>query len=587
MFKRGPIHPFARKEDPQKRSFFNKISIFRRYLNLVPYTLKRTDKIAITLLLWVILICLMGLGLQFYLNHSHVVPAFGGSYSEGIVGKPKYINPLLCQTNDADRDLCALIFSGLVKYNQDRQIEGDLADHWKVDKQKRVYTFYLRDNLTWQDGKPLTAADIVFTIQLIQHPDYPGTLKTSFNNVTVKASGEKIVRFYLKDSYSDFLSNTTIGILPKHIWEKIDPKNLLTAERNLKPIGAGPYYYKELQEKEDEGMQIVRLGKFANYQGKKPYLDDLTLKFYPDLNKLKTALNKKEFEGTFDLKGADTKELGGEGGYDEYHFSTPQYIAVFFNQQKSAVLEDINVRKALNYAIDRNKIIKDIFNQEANSIRSPILAHLPGFTDSFAKSIYSTKTAKKILTKAGWRLNTNEQYRKKNGKQLSFSLATSDQEEFIRIAESLRSDWEKVGVQVNLKIYTMGSIQQDQIRPREYQALLFGENLGPDSDLYPFWHSTQINDPGLNLSLFSNSEADILLEANRQTGSTKQKTRNNQELFKIFEREMPAVFVANPTKKYLITARMKGVRESMVAFPSDRLLWINQWYIKGEREWGK
>ncbi len=583
---KGPIKVTKPIKDQNQGSFFSKLFFFRRFLRLIPYALNRKDKIIITLLLWVTLISLMGLGLQFYLNHSHIVPTNGGSYTEGIIGKPKYINPLLCQTNDADRDLCALIFNGLVKYNSNRQIEGDLAERFKIDKKKRVYTFYLRDNLKWHDGKSLTADDIVFTIQLIQHPDYPGTLKTSWNNVEVKALNARTVRFTLRDSYSDFLSNATIGILPKHLWEEIDPKNLLTAERNLNPVGSGPYSYQELQVKEAEDLVVVRLNKFADYRGRKPYLDELTLKFYPDLDRLKNALSKKEFEGTFDLKGKETRKLTQDSGYPEYHFGTPQYIAIFFNQQKSDVLESSAVRKALNLGADRNKIIQEIFDGEANLITSPILSHLPGFTDSFARDPFSSKKAQKLLDDAGWRLNTKSGFREKSGKKLTFSLATSDQEEFIRIAESLRGDWEKIGIHVDLKIYTMGSIQQDQIRPREYQALLFGENLGPDSDLYPFWHSSQASDPGLNLALFSNSQSDLLVEANRQTASFTQKGRNNQELFKIFAKELPAIFLVNPTKTYLVSTRIKGIKEGMIATSADRFLDINAWYIRGEREWG-
>ncbi len=591
IIRRDPISRLRSPRDGEKGSFFsklfNKFSFFRYYLKLVPATLTRRDKIIVTILIWVILISVMGLGLRFYLNHSHIVPASGGSYVEGVVGKPKYINPLLCQTNDADRDLCSLIFAGLVKYNVNRQIEGDLAEKWKVDRSGRIYTFYLKDNLKWQDGQELTAYDVVFTIQLIQHPDYPGTLKTSWNKVKVKALDKKTVCFTLQDAYTDFLSNAMVGILPKHLWEKVDPKNLLTAERNLNPVGAGPYRYKELQIKEAENLVMVRLVRFNDYRGKKPYLDEITLRFYPDLERLRTALSKKEFEGTFDLKGKEARKLTQDLGYPEYHFGTPQYIAVFFNQQKSDILEDPLVRKALNLSVERNKIIREIFDGEANLINSPILSHFPGFQKSFARNPYNSRQAQKLLLQAGFRLNKQTGVREKAGKKLAFSLVTSDQDEFIRVAESLRSDFEKVGVEVSLKIYTVGSIQQDQIRPRDYQALLFGENLGPDSDLYPFWHSTQVSDPGLNLSLFSNSEADILLEANRQTRSLKQKGRNNQELFKIFSREIPAIFLVNPTKKYLISSRIKGIREGMVATPADRFLGISEWYIRGEREWGK
>lgn len=586
--KRGLKTKLRRKE---KGSFFSKVldhlKLYRRYFFLLPYVLKRHDKIIITVLLWLVLISTMGLGLRFYFNHSHVVPRVGGSYSEGVVGSPKYINPLLCQTNDADRDLCALVFAGLTKYNHSREIQGELAKNWKVDKEKRVYTFSLKDNLFWHDGKPLTAEDIVFTVKLIQHPDYPGTLKASWNNVEVGKVNKKTVRFRLKDPYSDFLSNTTLGILPKHIWEKIEPKKMLTAEYNLNPVGAGQYYFEELQAKEDEGMEIVRLKRFDQYRGKTVWLEDLTLKFYPTLEKLKLALSKKEIEGTFNLKGEEGRQLIQEANFREYYFGTPQYLAVFFNQQKSDILENSSVRKALNYGVNRKRIIETVFLNEAHLIQSPILAHLPGFKKSFASDVYDVKKAEKTLDQAGWVIDKKTKLRKKDRRELHFTLATSDQEEFVQVAEMLRKDWEKIGIKVKLQIYTMGTLQQEQIRPREYQALLFGENLGPDSDLYPFWHSTQINDPGLNLALFSNKEADSILEFTRQTVSTKQQARGYQDLFGIFKREIPAVFLVNPTKNYLINSKVRGVETGMIATPSDRFLGIGDWYVRGAREWGR
>jgi peptide/nickel transport system substrate-binding protein len=584
---KNPHSKTPAKEDQLSRSFFSKLKISRRYFNLLPYVLNKWDKIIITVLLWIGLVSVMGLGLKFYLNYSHIVPSVGGSYTEGVIGSPKYINPLLCQTNDADRDLCTLIFAGLTKYSPDRKIQGDLAESWKVSRNKRVYTFSLRDKLTWQDGQPFTADDVIFTINLIQHPDYPGTLKTNWSNVKVKALNSQTVRFELKDPYSEFLSNTTLGILPKHIWEKVEPKKILTAEYNLEPVGTGPYQFEELRSSEVENTQTVRLTRFDQYQGPKVYIEKLTLKFYPTKERLKSALNKKEIEGTFDLKGKEEEGTAEKTSFAEYHFSTPQYIAVFFNQRKSDILEEITVREALNYAVNRKKIITEVFGGEANLIRSPILAHLPGFKQSYAADLYNPKKAAKVLDQAGWKLDSKENLRKKEGRKLSFTLVTSDQEEFIQIGESLRRDWESLGIRAELKIFTLGALQQEQIRPRDYQALLFGENLGPDSDLYPFWHATQVTDPGLNLSLFSDKEADANLELARQTSSIKQKASAYQGLFKIFQRKLPAVFLVNPTKNYLINEKIKGVTAEMIAIPSDRLLGLSNWYVKGKREWGR
>ncbi len=584
-------HSNIEKDNPKttkKRLSFDKLFFRIRYFSLLfPTSLKQWEKILVIIFAWVALVCILGLGFQLYFNNSHIVPKDGGNYTEGIVGKPKYINPLLCQTNDADRDICTLIFSGLVKYNSNRQIEGDLAEKWTVDKQKKIYTFYLKDKLTWHDGNKITADDIVFTIGLIQHPDYPGTLKSNWSNVKVEKINDKTVRFKLQDVYSNFLSNVTLGILPKHVWENIESKKLLTAKYNLDPVGSGPFYFEGLQIAEDSGLKTLRLAKFADYKGDLPYLDNLILKFYPTVDKLGFALEKREIDGVFDLKW---DKLGGgfkDRVFNHYKLATPQYVAIFFNQQENTALENINVRSALNYSINRKTIIQEVFSGDANLIKSPILSHFPGFKKTYAKDIYNLTKARNFLKQAGFEKAKGDKYFEKDGKELEIDLTTSDQEEFVQIAEIIRQNLEKVGVKLNLHIYTAGILQQEHIRPREYQTLLFGENLGADYDLYPFWHSTQINDPGLNLSLFSNTDLDKNLERARQTNNKSKQTTAYQEIFKIVNREVPAIFIANPVDSYFVNKKIKGIEENIIATSADRFLGIADWYIKGKREWGK
>ena len=150
-------------------------------------------------------------------------PDYGGSYAEGIVGSPQYINPILCQTNDTDRDISELIFSGLMKYDSQENLVPDLAERYAIGEGGKIYDFFLRKNILWHDGKPFNADDVVFTFQTIQNPNYKSPLIFNWSGVEIEKIDDWTVRFKLKNAYAPFLNSTTVGILPKHIWVNMSP----------------------------------------------------------------------------------------------------------------------------------------------------------------------------------------------------------------------------------------------------------------------------------------------------------------------------------------------------------------------------
>ena len=209
--------------------------------------LSKKEKIIFSVFFIVFLTSFILLFTNLYFQKTKVVPARGGTYIEGVIGQPRYINPVYANS-DIDRDLIQLVFSGLMKYNKNLEIVPDLVQSYEISPDKKIYTFYLKENLTWQDKESLTAEDVIYTIKLIQDSAYNSPLRKNWVGVKVEKLGELTVQFTLQQPYASFLENCTVKILPKHIWQDIDPENFGLEIYNLKPIGSGPYKVKEIKQ---------------------------------------------------------------------------------------------------------------------------------------------------------------------------------------------------------------------------------------------------------------------------------------------------------------------------------------------------
>lgn len=248
--------------------------------------------------------------INFYINATTIVKNTGGSYSEGIVGQPRLINPLYGETNDIDRTLIELMFSSLVTHDNSGDIIEDLAKSYKISDDGRVYDFQLKDNIFWTDGKQLTADDIVYTIETIQNSDYKSPLRANWIDVEVDKTSSKSVRFVLKVPYNSFLENLTLKILPKHIWENISAENFTLSPYNLQPVGSGSYRFSTIRQ---EGGFIREMGLESNrrYYKQPSYISTISFKFFENKKDLLQAANQKEISG-FTLAALDNNEAETE-----------------------------------------------------------------------------------------------------------------------------------------------------------------------------------------------------------------------------------------------------------------------------------
>ncbi len=517
------------------------------------------------------------------------IPTQGGEIAEGIIGTPRFINPLLAISN-ADRDLTELVYSGLLKATPEGKLIPDLAKNYIVSKDGLIYTFNLKDNIFFQDGIPITTADVNFTIKTTLNNTIKSPKRANWEGVTVKVINKKQIEFILKKPYSPFPENLTLGILPKHIWETVEPEQFAFSQFNIKPIGSGPYEITNTSKNSSGIMEKYELEPFDKYALGKPYISKIIIKFYPNEKSLLAAYNRGEVEDINSISPDVAKKLK-ENGHKIEKIPLPRIFGVFFNQNQNSIFTHIEIRKALDEAVNRKKIVQDVLSGYGTPIYGPVPTTSQYYYQNGRDNgkYFNPQKAIDLLEKNGWKINKKTNIREKIIKKvaipLKFTITTSDAPELKAVANMIKNDWEKIGAKVTIKIFEVGDLNQNVIRPRKYDALLFGEIIGRDMDLFAFWHSSQRNDPGLNIASYANINADRLLEQARTVKNEEKRKAKYIKFQKEILSDTPASFIYSPDFIYIIPDKIKGINLKQLTLPSERFLNIQKWFIKTETIW--
>ncbi len=508
---------------------------------------------------------------------------YGGTYIEGIAGTPNIVNPLFNQFNPVDRDLSALVFNGLTRADERGVIKPDLARNWDVSPDGLIYTFTLRSDITWSDGAPFSSADVVYTIQTIQSSDYPGLsdIAALWRTVAITAVNPITVRMQLSQPFAPFLDYTTIGMLPSHLLQDVSAADLPTAQFSRQPIGTGPFI---LQELTTEGATLV---PNPRYFGQRPYLGTLQFVFYRDYESVLAAYERGEVEGISQVTPELLHQARQLEKLDLRSAQLAGMTLVFFNNSQPQ-FQDKLVRQALLYGMDRQKIIDTVLQGQGLVGAGPILPNSWAYDDALKKYPYEPELAGELLEQAGWQDLDKDGVREKGEQKLAFTLtANTDDPTRARIAQQLADDWKKIGAEVEVQLVPRTALVQDALRPRKFDAVLFGiTQLPADPDPYALWHSTQTpdkSDAGQNYSGWENSEADDLLQQARRTTDLAQRANLYRQFQMIFMEEVPAVVLYYPVYTYGIDQRLRGVQLAPLLDPSDRFRNISQWYINTRR----
>jgi len=574
------------------------------------------EKIILKLAFLVFLVSVFYLGFSFYQKHLILIPASGGTYIEGLVGYPQSINPLYSSSRDVDADLSRLIYSRLFDYDENGRLMPNLASTWKIEDGGKSYIISLREGVKWHNGEDLKIDDVIFTFNLIKNPEFRSSLRASLNGVEIERIDDHSVKFSLSEPYADFLSLLTFGIMPANIWENISPETASLSELNLKPIGSGPYKFESLIK--SKGGEIKEYHLIANddYYGPKPYIKEIIFKFFPDYVELVRALNGNEVDAASYIPDDLKKDLLAKHSLVMHSLRLPQINSIFFNQEKNKFLGDIKIRQALAFAIDRDYLFNEVLGESASRADGPIIS--PDFSYTPDGSFYNLDKdkAEQLLDESGFKrvdvsqdMIDNPEHSPELSAIIAYASSTQiaatgywrvalkDKEYQVLalklsvpengrmdVAESLKKDWELIGVKTIIVPVALASLNAEIIAGHNFEALLYGQVVGTEPDVAPFWHSSQIGGQGLNLSGYNNAEVDTLLIEARQTADNINLRFSKYKKFQeIISKDLPVIFLYSPQYTYVQSKKVHGFNGTAINEPCDRFAGFSHWYLKTKK----
>ena len=587
------------------------------------------------LALKVSLIALIGaflyVGFVFFVSHVEKRPASGGEYIEGLVGSPKYINPIYSTLRDVDNDISSLVYSSLFKKGDNGEVQFDLVESYEVSENGLEYVISIKNGVRWHNSEDeVSVDDIIYTFQLIKDASYQSPLRVSFSGVAIERVDNKTVKFILSQKYSAFLDLLVFGILPQDIWYQIPVNSFGLAELNLKPIGSGMYKFKSLAKDKSGAIKLYSLEYNEDYYGNEPFVHDIGFKFFSNYEEAIQALSSNSVDGISYLPPSAKGNMIVKELWNYHDLDLSQLTAIFFNTDKNKYLAEKNIRVALAYAVNKDAI-KEGLDTNYKIVDGPILPSNFAYNDEIRKYEFDLQKAAELLEIGGWSLKEigqeelllaindeegvdegeeneeeNEEVevkdedngvkallgegswlsKKVDGKDeyLIVNLTTVDTPENVAVVNIVKQGWEAIGIKTIISVVPANQLQTNLISSRDFEALFYGQVLTRDPDIFAYWHSSQIGKNGLNIAGFKNTDVDKLLEEARRLLDKDERIEKYKKVQQIISEEIPAIYLYSPTYTYVQNKKVKGFSLNSIQKPGDRFFNIEDWYILTERK---
>lgn len=490
-------------------------------------------------------------------------PGLGGRWVEGEVGAPRLANPILA-TRDTDRDVVSLVYSGLMREALDGTFVPDIADHVVVSPDATRYTVTLRRNVFFHDGEPMSSADVLFTYRAIADQAWHSPYWKSLKDIQVSASDDHTVVFALGKPFPMFESLLTIGILPEHLWKDVAPEQAPYAIWNTKPMGTGPFAFVSLERERTGAIIGMDLTRNQAFYDRRPFLDDITLQFFTDLPSAIAALGDGRIEGTF-VPARHTDTEFPEKRFRVTTFDTPQVVTMYFNAKNQELTD--GVRTAISKAIDRVGILTRL-KGGALEVFGPVPVSLDG--PAGPAYTYDLDAAKAVMSKLK--------------KPLTLDVLSPADPFYHDIADVVKKTLTDAGITANVRELDGQEFVQ-AARTRSYDVLIWSSLMPYGVDLYPYWHSSQIEDPGLNFAGYRNRKADTILEKLRGAVDETERITSYADLTTMLRNDLPAIFLVSPKPQYVTVRRLHGAMPKVASFAASRFSNVRDWYVKQQVAW--
>lgn len=509
------------------------------------------------------------------------VPAAGGVFAEGMIGLPQYLNPLLSDPNPVDRQISSLIFDGLTAYDETGRLAPVLAESWSVSEDGRTVQVRLRQDVSWQDGEPFTAEDVVFTYGLMQSDTFPGAaaLKTLWQSVTINQVDEFTVEFVLQEPYAPFMEATTRGIMPAHLFNGDTAVNIAEHPFNQAPVGTGPWMVSERQDWQETSRLQLTPNPMAWRQGTQ--IPVLEFQFYPDESALLTALQDGRIQAINQISSSGLPAAAAIPGIRLFTAESPRYTELLFNMRETAVplLQTVEGRQALTYALDRQQIINQVLNGQGLLFDGPYLPNNWAYNPvELTPYTQDTATANALLDTAGWTQVEGQSVRQSEGAPLNIRLLTLASEPYISLAQAIADQWSAVGVRTEFITAQSGAQLREWLANGEFDVALVDVSPTRDPDLYDFWSQEAII-AGQNYGGWNNRRASEALESGRQLWGVAERRPSYDAFLRIFNNELPALSLYQHAYTYALSDTVNQADIGKITQPRDRYETFANWFL--------
>lgn len=502
-------------------------------------------------------------------------PAYGGTLVEGTIGEASSLIPMIT-SDSASSDVQSLIYNGLLKYDKDLNLVGDLARSWEVSPDGLTITFHLRRGVRWHDGRPYTSADALFTYRFMVDPKTPTPYSGDYLKVAkAEAPDPYTFRVTYKEPFAPGLASWTLPQLPAHL---LEGKDVRTSPLNRRPVGTGPYRFKQW----DPGNKIVLTYNPDYFEGR-PYIDTVVFRLIPDSATLFLELRS----GGVDRMGLTALQYRRQTNtpffrrnFRKYRYLASAYTFLGWNLRDPR-FRDLRVRRALCYAIDKEEIIKGVLLGLGRVCTGPMKPGTYWYNPRVRRYPYNPAKARRLLAQAGWRDTDGDGILDKDGKPFAFTIITNQGNSYrANAGVIIQHRLAKVGIKVELRTIEWAAFIKEFINKGRFEATLLGWTITPDPDLYDVWHSSRARPGGLNFTQYKNPELDRLLEAQRRTFDKARRKAIVDRIQEILAEDVPYTFLYVPDALPIVNARFHGIKPAPAGIGYNFI----RWYVPKARQ---
>ena len=509
-------------------------------------------------------------------------PAYGDTLIDSMLGNISGLIPNITSDNYS-HEVGSLLYNGLVALDRDLNLVGDLAESWTMSPDCRRLTFRLRRGVTWHDGQPFTAADVIFTQQAMANPKTPSAYKEDFQAVErIEAPDPYTVDVVYRTSYAKSLQSWAMPILPRHLLEPWvrDGKLKESPEYRSRPVGTGPYRFKEWR----PGEKIVLVAN-ADYFAGRPYLGRVVYRVIPSQATQLLELKAKGIDAmslTALQYRRQTDYPAFRKAYDKFKYASNGYTYFGLNL-KDERFADRRVRHAFAHAINKGELIDHVILGLGVAATGPFKPGTWAFNPNVPTYPYDPRRAQALLAEAGWTERNADGILVKNGKPFVFELITNQgNDERKKIAEIIQASLREIGVAVEIRTIEWATLLKEWVRKRRFEAIVLGWGIGNDPDQYNIWHSSKTGPDDFNTISFANAEVDALLEKGRTTCVQEERARYYHRIHEILAFEQPIIFLYFRDALPVVSSRVHGIRSGPAGIRYD----FSKWYVpRGEQRY--